>query len=196
MMLKRELIIIFAPIWLFTFACSSSTKNYIETDRRWDPYLNNYFDNSIDFLLNPEELSGEWKKQYIEELKGRVKYSDFIGVIKITSIREDVTPDGKEYKRIYGEVLKTYKLNQDTIKTLNELELMAYQDIASFEIIEENIRRLLNNAFIAYITWYKDEVDNTIKNHWHLSPATKSVISLTKRTIEEVLIKKLTNKMK
>jgi len=181
---KNKILLSIIFIVTITF-CGSSTTNYITTDREWDINLSKYFDDSIDFLLKPQKLSGEWLTQYMNELKGRIRYSDFIGVVRITGIREDISPEGRKERRVFGEIIKTYKIDKRIIKELKTVEFRTEENLASFEVIEENMRRILNNAFVAYVIWYKDPEKNIIKNHWHLSPATKYVIKLTKKFIKQ-----------
>lgn len=181
---KYKIVFLSAFLALLFISCSSNV-NQVYPTRSWDKSLNKFFDDGIDFVLNPENLEGTWAQNYSDELDARVEYSDLIATVKINTIREDIDLENHKVRRLYGNIIKIYKgKNYNT----EEIQLSVEEGKASFDIILQNERRILNNAFVAYVHWFNDE-KNITKNHWHISPATKSVVSLTKENIKRREIK-------
>jgi hypothetical protein len=136
----------------------------------WGPSLAEYFDDSVDFTINPQSLSGQWLFKYQEQLKVRMARSEHVMGISITSVTKKTDPDGKECKDIYAAVKAQVKGEWDK----DTVTLRVCDTSAGFDSFREEDGRLFERAFIAFVKLYTLE-DGSTGIHWHLSPLSQGL---------------------
>jgi len=160
-------LVLAAAVW---GGCGGKKETTLVPKSPWDEKLAEYFDDSVDFTINPQELSGQWLFKYQDQLAVRMIDSEFVLGIKIISVTQKTDPMGKACKDLYTEVKARVKgkYEQDTII------LHVCDDAAGYDSFKEDDTRLYERVFIAYIKLYK-QTDGEVGIHWHLSPLSKGL---------------------
>ena len=136
----------------------------------WDEGLAEYFDDSVDFTLNPQSLSGQWLYKYQDQLAVRMIESELVLGVNIISITKKSDPSGKDCKDLYSEVKARVKGDYAP----GSVTLRVCDDQAGFDSFKEEDTRLFDKIFIAFIKLYAVE-DDSVGMHWHLSPLSKGL---------------------
>lgn len=127
------------------------------------------FENGLDLVRDPEGMGGAWLDTWEEELDARVTHADLVLLVTIQTVRHDTDLDRRDTYRLLVHVDR--KLLGDVEE---DLMLVVGQDDAGFQTIESNERHLLQQQFIAFIKWQRDDVGE-VHARWHLAPATEAV---------------------
>lgn len=136
----------------------------------WDEGLAEYFDDSVDFTLNPQSLSGQWLYKYQDQLAVRMLESELVLGVDIVSITKKSDPSGRGCKDLYTEVKAKVKGTYEQ----GNVTLRVCDDQAGFDSFKEEDTRLFDKTFIAFIKLYGME-DGSVGMHWHLSPLSKGL---------------------
>ena len=147
-----------------------SKGNELKPKSPWDESLFEYFDDSIDFTINPQSLSGQWLFKYQKQLKGRLTHSEIVLGVKIISVTQKTTPKGRECKDLYSDVKANVKGDYEK----DSITLTVCDDQPGFDSFREDDSRLFNRVLIAFVKLYEME-DGTVAMHWHLSPLSKDL---------------------
>jgi hypothetical protein len=128
------------------------------------------FDHGVDFVDDPEILSGQWRRNWSDELQVRVGSADIILLTRINSAQATRIPDvGPSYRL---DIAPSGAL----LGTSTDIDLVSAEGDPGFSSIDRNQPRLLAGDFVLFVKWYQSD-DGTVGAHWHLSPATESVTS-------------------
>ncbi len=143
----------------------------LTVNKPWDPDYAEYFDDSVDFTMNPDSLSGQWMYSYRLELEGRVSLADYIVALRVQSVSVEEDNDGHQIKGLHTEIEKDVK-GAFPGKTLT---LTVPDTQPGFDSFSEDDARLTDKVFLAFLRLYKDEEDK-VGIHWHLSPLSKGLM--------------------
>jgi hypothetical protein len=143
----------------------------LTVNRPWDPDYAEYFDDSVDFTMNPDSLSGQWMYSYRLELEGRVSLSDYITAIRIQSVSVEMDNEGRQVKGLNAVVEKDVKGDFPG----KALVLTVPDDQPGFDSFNEDDSRLTDKVFLAFLRLYKRE-EGMVGIHWHLSPLSKGLM--------------------
>ena len=149
--------------------CGSKGKE-LKPNSPWDESLLEYFDDSIDFTINPQSLSGQWLFKYQKQLKGRLTHSEIVLGVDIISVTQKTTPEGRECKDLYCDV----KANVKGDYGKDSITLVVCDNQPGFDSFREDDSRLFDRVLIAYVKLYEN-ADGTVAMHWHLSPLSKDL---------------------
>jgi len=165
--LKITLIVLFPAVILS--GCGSKGQTLVPKSP-WDESLAEYFDDSVDFTLNPQSLSGQWLYKYQDQLVFRMTESEFVLGIDIISVTKKTDPMGKGCKDLYTEVRARVKGDYP----FDTLTLRVCDSSPGFDSFKEGDTRLYDRVFIAFLKLYKKE-NGEVGIHWHLSPLSKGL---------------------
>lgn len=143
------------------------------------------FDNSVDFISDPELLEDQARQQWQATLQARSKLSDFIAVAKVSTLVSDVDLEKQTTYRLVSTIVRELFGNGRG----KELTFAVKEGAEGYPRVEQNQQRILNQSFIAYVKWTKQE-GGQIGQRWHLSPASDNVMS----RLNAVLVLKKGNK--
>jgi len=136
----------------------------------WDPDYAEYFDDSVDFTMNPDSLSGQWMYSYRLELEGRMSLSDHIVAVDVESVNVQESLDGKFTKQLHCRFKKDIKGKFPS----ESFVLTVEEDRPGFDSFDGDDARLTDRVFVAFLRLYTTEED-TVGIHWHLSPLSKGL---------------------
>ncbi|MCG8553861.1 MAG: hypothetical protein MJD61_01015 [Proteobacteria bacterium] len=138
------------------------------------------YEDGVDFVHDPRALSGRWRMNWERELHDRVRWADFIGVVRVSNILVEVDPEQHTSYRLRTQV------EQPLLgEAPNELELPSAYGQAGVDSVARNQQRLLNARLVAYVKWYRNDLGE-IAAHWHLAPASRPVLRRTSHWLERV----------
>lgn len=132
------------------------------------------FDDGIDFVADPGGLEGSWLEDWQKDLERRVGSADVVATVTVSTIRTDVDPSQRQTIHLVADVDKNIVGKAPG----SELELTVEEGQPGFATVQGNDQRILNQPFVAYVKWYRTQ-DGDVKPHWHLAPATPTVVEQT-----------------
>lgn len=135
------------------------------------------FEDGVDMLGEPEGLSGRWADDWNAELRDRVQRSDLIALLKITTLRTEVNPDKRSTHWLVGDVGDVLKGEYK-----GELGLSTSDASIGFSTVERERASLLHKPMVVFAKWVADEA-GVVRAHWHLAPATKSIVNAVRLTL-------------
>ncbi|MFH1434670.1 MAG: hypothetical protein ABIJ56_03035 [Pseudomonadota bacterium] len=163
----------FLPVLLVFAAAAAgcgSKGNELKPKSPWEESFHEYFDDSIDYTINPQSLSGQWLFTYQKQLKGRLTYSEIVLGVNVVSITQKTNPEGRGCKDLYCDVKANVKGNY----AKDSVTLTVCDDQAGFDSLSEDDSRLFDRVMIAFVKLYEN-ADGTVAMHWHLSPLSKDL---------------------
>lgn len=129
-----------------------------------------FFENGVDFVADPEALEGQWREDWSRELDQRVRRSDVMAYIEVTTLRTDVDLDRRTTYRLFVSA------EQELLGEVPEdLMLRSKQGDGGYGTLGNNEHRLLNGKFVLFLKWELPEGASELVPRWHLSPNVDSV---------------------
>lgn len=165
---------------LLALGCSSAGTQ-VRPRAPWEPELADFFDDAADFIEDPGDLEGAWATDYSTGLQGRIDEADLIARVLITTINEDINVEGQRRKHLLATITSVLSGEAPADERLH---LIVDDGSEGFDTIDRGERRLFNNRFVAFVRWYESE-DGVVRSHWHLSPGSRPVVDLVRRSIEQ-----------
>ena len=164
---------------IILFACSRSG-NYVSSP--WEEKYRPYFDDSIDVIGDLSRLEGQWAKEQMDQLEGRVFFSDLTAQVEILSIQTVVETE-RESMRIQirlDEVLYGTGPGET-------MEVSCESDQPGFEMFKKHEQEgMLNKPYYVFIKWYEDD-DNELRKHFHFTIADPSMDVLVRTLVDKRL---------
>jgi hypothetical protein len=141
------------------------------------PEQERVFEHGVDFVAALEGLEGRWRDDWDRDLQTRVASADFIGTIKVKTLLTETDPEQRVTHRLVGNVQRTLAGKADT-----EIELRVREGQPGFLSVHDNLQRIQEREFVAFVKWYRDDVGERAA-HFHLSPASEAIVSETESTV-------------
>lgn len=161
---------------LLAGACGAKAPANVEYTQA-TPEQERVFDHGVDFVAALEGLEGRWRDDWDRDLQERVAGADFIGTIKVKTLLTETDPEQRVTHRLVGHVARTLSGKAD-----GELELRVREGQPGFQTVHDNLQRIQDRDFVAFVKWYRDDVGERAA-HFHLSPASDVIVSETESTV-------------
>lgn len=177
-----------SPSWVvvvIVLASACGGNEGLKVKHPWDPDYAPYFDDSLDFTMNPESLSGQWLYDYKLELESRVSLSDFIMAVRVDTISLKTDATGKEHKNLTLDIEKQVKGEYPG----KGIVLTVADDQPGYDSFEDDDPRLMDKVYIAFLRLYEME-DGTVGIHWHLSPLSEGLMEGMQQILDDMQPKK------
>jgi hypothetical protein len=129
----------------------------------------NLFEDAVEFVSDPNSLTGRWRDDWDRDLKGRVDRSDLIALVTISALQTQIDPQQRTTFRLSAQIENKMKG-----KAPDDLTLVVAEDAPGYASIDAGRQRLLSEHFIVFVKWYA-KPDGTVSSHWHLSIASADV---------------------
>lgn len=170
----RGLLIV--ALLLVSGACGGKSPSKVEYTQT-TPEQERVFEHGVDFVAALEGLEGRWRDDWDRDLQTRVASADFIGTIKVKTLLTETDPEQRVTHRLVGTVERTL-----TGKADKEIELRVREGQPGFPTVHENLQRIQDRDFVAFVKWYRDDVGERAA-HFHLSPASDVIVGQTESTV-------------
>jgi hypothetical protein len=161
---------------LLAGACGGKAQSKVQYAEA-TPEQERVFEHGVDFVAALEGLEGRWRDDWDRDLQERVASADFIGTVKVKTLLTETDPEQRVTYRLVATVDRT--LVGDAGK---EVELRVRQGQPGFPSVHDNLQRIQDRRFIAFVRWYGDDVGEKAA-HFHLSPASEVIVSQTESTV-------------
>ncbi len=139
------------------------------------------FDNGVDLIADPSILEGSWLEDWEREIDERVRLSDAVALVRVTTVRHDTDLEQHDTYRLFVEVERV----RHGAVAANELSLSVESRAAGFATVRDNESRILNQRFVGFLKWVQDPSGGPIAARWHLSPASERVVRRVNSLVEE-----------
>lgn len=133
------------------------------------------FENGVDFVASLEGIEGRWRDDWDRDLQERVSSADVIALVTVRALRTDTDPEQRVTHRVVAHVDRELVGSAD-----EDLELAVSTDEVGFNSVHDNLGRMNQKQFVAYVRRGPDRL------HWHLSPASEEVVSATESRITDL----------
>ena len=127
------------------------------------------FEDAVDFVADPDALTGRWADDWQHDMRGRVAASDLIALVSIPTLQTATDPQQRTSFRLSTTVLKTMKGNAPA-----DLTLSVADDAPGYSSIEPGRARLNTEQFVVFAKYYT-KTDGSYDAHWHLSISSPQV---------------------
>lgn len=136
---------------------------FVETDSA-------LFEDGVDMVGYPAGLSGRWADDWARELQNRVRRSDVIALLSVTTLRTDVSPENRSTQWLVAEVGDVLKGEYE-----GELGLASSEDDRGYASVERERVGLMRKPLIVFAKWVNDDT-GAVRPRWHLARATDDII--------------------
>ncbi len=136
------------------------------------------FDNGIDWIADPTQLSGAWRAEWEEGVQARVAAADRILLVEVSALRTDMDPERR----------RTYRLQVDVREALlgpspDETILLAVrQDDPGFGTLRGREQQVLSKPFVAFLRRVPSGSGGA-SWRWHLIAAGKPALAQVRRWV-------------
>ncbi len=137
-----------------------------------------YFEEGVDFIVDPEALEGRWALEWRQELEARVERADVIAVVRVHtfSTQTDLQRQVSFYLRVDEErrLLGVFP---------TDMALSSREGALGYATLEGNERRILQQRFLLFVKWDQPEGSTGVVPRWHMSPAANTVVDRVQRLV-------------
>lgn len=137
-----------------------------------------YFEEGVDFILDPEALEGRWALEWRQELEERVARADVIAIVRVhtLSTQTDLQRRVSFYFRVDEERRLLSEFPTDAALSSREGSL-------GYNTLVGNERRILQQQFVLFVKWDQPEGATSVVPRWHMSPAAAGVVERVQRLV-------------
>lgn len=128
------------------------------------------FDGGVEYVDDPEKLTGRWRDDWHRELGERIERSDAIFRGEVSSTRVGVDGEGHRFVDIRFEVEEVY-----LGKTRGAVEVRSSARDPGHRTIERRADSLFGEEFLVFVKWVREE--DRVRGRFHLVTASRSVVS-------------------
>ncbi len=129
------------------------------------------FEHGIDWISSPTALQGQWKEQWDEELRRRVRDADLIATCVVSTLRTDTDHDQRMVHRMSVKLNESYKGEFDT----RDIELKVSDDQPGFASVDASKDRVLDRSFVVFVRWAPN-ARGKVQAHFHLITKSTEII--------------------
>jgi len=171
----------FLTVAIVLWACSACASDPGAGARVAGPFTERHaqlFDDSVDMVENPQDLSGAWLDDWEKELDERFAESNVIAKGRVITLRTD---QDLEQRTTFHIVVKVDEVLEGKHGG-EELNLRVAQGEPGYANVERYREQMLNKPFVAFVRWYKD-ASGVAGEHFHLSTPSKHLLQRLDRLL-------------
>lgn len=164
---------------LLLVSCASGGAS--NAGRPTSPFLESdgpLFEDGVDLVGDPSNLSGKWADDYANELRDRVNRSDLIALLTVNTVRSDVSPSDHTTHWLIAQVGDVFKG-----KFEGELSLASSDDALGFDSVDRERGNILKRPLVVFAKWANDPSTGGVRAHWHLAAGTRDVVDAVRMQI-------------
>ena len=136
------------------------------------------FEDGVDLVGNPEDLSGRWAEDWSNEMRDRVARSDFVARVTVTTLRSDIDPQQRATHWLVANVGEVLKGKLPT----KELAFASSDQSAGYGAIDRERDNVLHRPMLVLGKWA--ELDNgEVRPHWHMALASEQVVAVVRQLL-------------
>ncbi len=170
LVMKAPLRQVLALCLCLTSACASRPQ--IRATGPFTAEMARYFDDSVDYITNLDELGGRMAADLNTQLGFLARTADLIAVVRIETVAVSQDPDGTQAYRLMGAVTETLHGTAPD----HHVQLRAVQGQAGYNTVSGRQDRLQNGRWLVFIRWYTDG-QGEVRAHWHMYPHSDAMVN-------------------
>ncbi len=156
-------------------ACSSTNANTASriVTAPFTPDLAAFFDDSVDYVENVEDLGGRVASDWRRQIDGLSRNADVIGVVRIETVTSGSESSSSGSFRL--TTVSSRAPFKGTFPSDGRIDLRVLEGEVGYHTVRNSAQRLQANQWLLFVRWY-DDADGQVRPHWHLTPATAGAI--------------------
>lgn len=144
------------------------------------PELASYFDDSVDYVENVEELGGRVASDWRRQIDGCARHADLIAVVRVETITAGSESNTSGSYRL--TTVATREPLRGTLSADRRTDLITNQGEVGYNTVRAGASRIQSREWLMFVRWY-DDVDGQVRAHWHLTPATEQALQRARDAI-------------
>ena len=152
-------------------ACGGGSQEFVP--RQTSPFTAEHslvFDSGADFINTPDLLTGSWRDDWSRVLSSRVSAADFVGVVRVNSVRSSSDPS------LHTQFhLMATKEREIIGHAPLELDLGTVEADRGYVSVKNGQREIFQHVFLVFLKWKEDD-SHVATPRWHISPATEPIL--------------------
>jgi hypothetical protein len=137
------------------------------------------FDDGVDMVADPDALGGRWAEDWNTEMLERVRRSDLIALVEVTTLLTDTDPESHTTHHLVVSVEKVLQGKPPA----DEINLASRSTAAGYPSIDTNKNRLLHMQLLLLLKWVA-QPDGSIASHFQLASSSDKVVSRVRAHME------------
>lgn len=123
------------------------------------------FDDSVDMVENPQDLSGRWREDWERELDERTSDADLIARGRVATLRTDQDLQ----QRVTFHLVIAIDEVLDGEHSGRELSVRVQEGAPGYASVQSHRERILDRPFVVFVRWAEDGAGG-VEPRFHLSP--------------------------
>ena len=168
--ISRVLFALCACLGLGVAACGGSEKR-VAKPGEFTPQHAALYDDGVDLIEDPDSLQGRWRSDWELELDQRLADSDLVALGKVTTLREEINPEGRATYHLLFRVDRAYR-GQARAK---EISLASREGASGYASIAQHREHMIDRPLIGFVRYAVHPVTGEVSPHFHLMPPSDAV---------------------
>jgi len=161
-------------------ACSSTTQGTARPTLPFPAELARYFDDSVDYIENPEELGGRLASDWRTQIDSLARESEVIAPVRVETVSEGTEVNSAAAYTLTAAA--TGAAVKGELPRDRRMSLRVSEGATGFQTVRNNITRIQSREYLLFARYYTDE-DGAQRVHWHLSPNTPRLLQRVRDAI-------------
>jgi hypothetical protein len=142
--------------------------------------LASYFDDSVDYVENVEELGGRVASDWRRQIDGCARNADLIAIVRVETITAGSESSSSGSYRL--TTVATREPLRGTLPPDRRTDLTTTQGEVGYNTVRAGSARIQSREWLMFVRWYED-TDGQVRAHWHLTPATEQALQRARDAI-------------
>jgi hypothetical protein len=137
------------------------------------------FDDGVDLIEDPSGLSGRWRDDWESELGQRLELADVVASGTVSTVREEIDPEGHASYHVLFRVHKAFKGKPRG----SEIILGSHEGASGFASIEQHREHMVDRNMIVFVRYAAgtDTSLSAVTPHFHMMPPSDAVARALQR---------------
>jgi hypothetical protein len=144
------------------------------------PELATFFDDSVDYVENVEELGGRVASDWRRQIDGCARSADIIAVVRVETVTSGSESTTSGSFRL--TTIATRDPLKGTLPADRRTDLITSQGEVGYNTVRAGSSRIQARDWLMFVRWY-DDTDGQVRPHWHLTPATEQALQRARDAI-------------
>jgi hypothetical protein len=155
---------------LLCAACGGSSKRVAQPGEFTTQHAVIY-DDGVDLIEDPDSLQGRWHSDWEVELDQRLDDADLVAQGKVTTLREEINPEGRATYHLLFQIDRTFRGSPRG----KELSLAAREGSAGYASVEQHKVHVIERELVAFVRYAVNPTTGEVAPHFHLMPPSPAV---------------------
>lgn len=129
------------------------------------------YDDGVDLIEDPDSLSGRWRSDWEVELDQLLDDADLVALGKVTTLREEINPEGRATYHLLFRVDRAYQGKPRG----KEISLASREGAAGYASVQQYREHVIERELIAFVRYAVNPTTGAVSPHFHLMPPSDAV---------------------